>query len=75
MSSISSLFKGYNANRKPKVRKGVPYGRCAEVITAKKQYIAYFGGPTPDKYLTPDWLAYLGFRDIRYHYTKGWRIA
>lgn len=85
MSTISSVFKGYNAKRNALLRseravtKHTYNGRLGRVITASAQLLQFdpegwkeynLAGANMDKLAN-----IFGFRDFQYHYTKGWRVA
>lgn len=83
MSTISSVFKGYNANRKKSVRKGVPNGRLSNrIMSALEQYKKYL----PMEYVWDKRMGFskydialhakaFGFRDLQLHYTRGWKTV
>lgn len=87
MSTISSVFKGYNAKRNalPRSERAVtkhkPNGRLGKVLTAVLQMREFDTQAFYEyhKYNTERQMenvaAIFGFRDMQYHYTKGWRVA
>ena len=87
MSMISSVFKGYNAKRNslPRseraVTKHTANGRLGRIVTAVQQLkefdpegFAEFAADASKDYIALIAAAF-GFRDLQYHYTKGWRAA
>lgn len=81
MSTISSVFKGYNAKRNslPRSERAVtkhkPNGRLGKIITAVQQLKEDFPYYNWHQDRIDRVAKVFGYKDMQYHYTKGWRTV